>query len=125
MQSNLQLKKDIVIHISLNYLLYLPKSYSNEKNKKFPLILFLHGAGEIGDDIEMLRVQALPAILETKEDFPFIVVSPQCPPDSSWHYEFNALDELLQEIIENIMLIPIEFISQDLVWVDLLPGTIQ
>lgn len=100
MQKIVTFEKDIVIHINLKYLLHLPKKYDEEKNKKWPLILFLHGAGEIGEDIERLRVQALPNFIENKEDFPFIVVSPQCPTGSSWHSEFDALDELLENILE-------------------------
>jgi predicted peptidase len=100
MQQSLEFNKDNIIHIHLNYLLHLPQNYSEENNKKWPLILFLHGAGEIGDNIEMVRVQALPRVIETKEDFPFIVVSPQCPTASSWHDEFTSLDELLQYTME-------------------------
>jgi predicted peptidase len=101
MQESLKFDKDIILHIHLNYLLHLPQGYSKENNKKWPLILFLHGAGEIGDNIEMLRVQALPRVIEAKEDFPFIVVSPQCPTGSSWHSEFTSLDELLQYTLES------------------------
>jgi predicted peptidase len=101
MQESLKFDKDIILHIHLNYLLHLPQDYSKENNKKWPLILFLHGAGEIGDNIEMLRVQALPRVIEAKEDFPFVVVSPQCPTDSSWHSEFTSLDELLQYTLES------------------------
>jgi len=101
MQTGLVFEKDIIIRVHLNYLLHLPKDYEQEEAKSWPLILFLHGAGEIGDNLEMLRVQALPKVIEQKDDFPFIVVSPQCPSGSSWHNEFIALDELMQEIIDN------------------------
>jgi predicted peptidase len=101
MQKSVSFKKDIVVHINLNYLLHLPQRYNKEEDKKWPLVLFLHGAGEIGDNLEILRVQALPKIIESREEFPSIVVSPQCPTGSSWHNEFNSLDELLDNILEN------------------------
>lgn len=100
MQKSLTFEKDIVLHIRLNYLLHLPKDYDASSSQSWPLILFLHGAGEIGENIEALRVQALPRVIEKREDFPAIVVSPQCPTDSTWHNEFTSLDELIQGMLE-------------------------
>jgi predicted peptidase len=62
----------------LNYLLYLPPGYEKAE-KKFPLILFLHGAGETGKDLNKVKVHGPPKIVQKKTDFPFIVVSPQAP----------------------------------------------
>ena len=63
----------------VHFLLYLPGDYGKDPQKKWPLILFLHGSGNIGSDLNMLKQAALPAILETQTDFPFIVISPQLP----------------------------------------------
>jgi predicted peptidase len=63
----------------LKYLLYLPISYYKENHKEFPLILFLHGTGERGEDIELVKKPGIPKIVDDREDFPFITVSPQCP----------------------------------------------
>ncbi|WP_261808031.1 hypothetical protein [Paenibacillus sp. N3.4] len=82
--------------IKVNYLLYL--SDRMKTNQKFPLLLFLHGVDQRGDDVEFIRHFALPQILESKTDFPFIVVSPQCPGHSSWDKETNAIITLLDEI---------------------------
>lgn len=60
-----------------NYWLFLPSSYGKDPQKKFPLILFLHGAGTRGTDINLVKFEALPQILDFTPDFPFIVVSPQ------------------------------------------------
>src|SRR5947209_2664078 len=62
----------------LNYLLYLPPGYEKAE-KPFPLILFLHGAGENGDNLDKVKVHGPPKIVEKKNDFGFIVVSPQAP----------------------------------------------
>ncbi len=72
------------ITIKLDYLLFLPEGYGKEADKKWPLILFLHGAGERGSDINKVKVHGPPKIVESKKDFPFIVVSPQCPGNSWW-----------------------------------------
>jgi predicted peptidase len=49
--SNHKLEK--IINISLEYLIYKPKSY--DENKKWPLILSLHGSGERNKDIEAVK----------------------------------------------------------------------
>ena len=78
------------------YLLFLPNGYNEQKS--WPMILFLHGAGERGDDLELVKKHGPPKIVETQKDFPFIVVSPQCPEDSSWIKENEFLKELLNDI---------------------------
>lgn len=91
---------EIVKKVSLDYLLFLPKDYGVETQKEWPLILFLHGAGERGDDLELVKVHGIPKIVEQKEDFPFIAVSPQCPEFSWWTHEVEALNALLDKIVE-------------------------
>ena len=71
-------EKEITITVKLNYLLFLPEGYDSS-DKKWPLILFLHGAGESGSDVEKVKATGLPKLLETKTDLPFVVVSPQSP----------------------------------------------
>jgi len=48
-------EKEIVKHLKAGYLLYLPDSYSGDTEKLWPVILFLHGAGERGDDLELVK----------------------------------------------------------------------
>ena len=57
------------------YLLHLPAAHGSEP--AWPLILFLHGGGERGEDLGLVRREGLPRILENVPDFPFVVVSPQ------------------------------------------------
>jgi predicted peptidase len=86
------------ITVKLNYLLYLPEGYSNDSDKKWPLMLFLHGAGERGSDVNKVKVHGPPKIVEKKKDFPFILVSPQCPADTWWRtYELIALLDEIQK----------------------------
>ena len=86
------------ISVKLDYLLFLPEGYSNDSDKKWPLMLFLHGAGERGSDVNKVKVHGPPKIVQTKKDFPFIVVSPQCPANSWWKpYELTALLDQIQK----------------------------
>jgi len=80
----------------MDYLLFLPSSYYKEENKKWPMILFLHGKGERGNDIEVLKKGVVPTLLEENKDFPFIVVSPLCPGDRYW--EPLVLKKLLDDV---------------------------
>lgn len=82
-----------------DYLLYLPESYAANSTDRYPLILFLHGRGERGSEIEKIKVHGIPKVIEGREDFPFIAVSPQCPAESWWTMELEALDALLNEIL--------------------------
>lgn len=70
--------------IQHNYLLFTPEDYDKDPAKKWPLILFLHGSGERGNDLQKVKVHGPPKIVETRKDFPFIVVSPQCPNNEWW-----------------------------------------
>jgi predicted peptidase len=81
---------------------FVPNGWS--KKKKSPVILFLHGAGERGDDnLAQTRVGIGPAIPRQDATFPFIVVLPQCPRDRWWTepdmqaQALKALDQVMEE----------------------------
>ena len=61
----------------VNYLLYLPDGYRQDTLNKWPLLLFLHGSGERGDDLEKVKTHGPPKLIAQGQQFPFIVVSPQ------------------------------------------------
>ena len=82
----------------LEYLLFLPAGYKEDKEKRWPLMLFLHGAGERGKDIAKVTVHGPPKLVKEKADFPFILVSPQCPAGQTW--SDDALLALLDEVIK-------------------------
>ncbi|MCB2171100.1 prolyl oligopeptidase family serine peptidase [archaeon] len=79
------------------YLLYLPEGYSKEE--KYPLLVFLHGAGERGDDLELVKIHGPPKLIEAGHDFPFIIVSPQVPLDEWWSPDTVAW--LTKDIMDN------------------------
>lgn len=87
MSFNKSIKKDI----SLNYWLYLPADYGKAE-KKWPLMMFLHGAGERGDDLNQVLAHGPARLASEDKDFPFIIISPQCPKGDWWG---NKADELV------------------------------
>lgn len=97
-QQSKAFEKTITQTLSCKYFLFLPEGYG-EKDKRWPLILFLHGAGERGDDLNKVKVHGPPKIVEKRKDFPFIVVSPQCPAGVWWNDKLDVLINLLDEIV--------------------------
>jgi predicted peptidase len=86
------------ITVRLRYLLFLPRGYGRGRPaKRWPLMLFLHGAGERGRRVSLVRKHGPPKIVETKRDFPFVLVSPQCPPEEWW--SADALTILLDDVV--------------------------
>jgi predicted peptidase len=63
----------------LPYLLFLPKGYNQSRTERWPLVIFLHGSGERGTDIEVVKKHGPPMLVEKNPAFPFIVISPQLP----------------------------------------------
>jgi len=87
------------IVVSHNYLLHVPKDKRHAVNGKLPLIVFLHGAGERGDNIELLKVHGPPKKIDKGEDLPFIVLSPQCKENTRWNPQ--TIKILIDQIITN------------------------
>jgi len=86
---------------SVNYLLFLPREYGQDPEKRWPLMVFLHGIAKRGtslEDLELLKKDGPPMIVEEQLDFPFIVLSPQCPPDSYWEPQLEKMERLLDEV---------------------------
>lgn len=79
------------------YLLFTPSNDELKENDKYPLIVFLHGAGERGDDLAKVKVHGPPKLVDQDESFPFMVLSPQCPREVWW--EADKLDKLLDGIL--------------------------
>ncbi|MBF0232564.1 MAG: prolyl oligopeptidase family serine peptidase [Desulfamplus sp.] len=84
--------------VSLQYLVYLPKGYHHSK-QKCPFVLFLHGRGERGANLELVTHHGIPKLIEEGADFPFILVSPQCSENRFWAYEVDTLYALIEQII--------------------------
>jgi|GEM_PF-934485 len=80
------------------YWLYLPKEYG-KKNQKWPMILVLHASSQQGRDLSTIGTPIPPNVEDIKNDFPFVVVTPQCPG------EYDAWpSDLLADLIDEIVL---------------------
>lgn len=88
---------------NLHYLLYLPEGH--DANKKWPVLVFMHGIGEVdaeGDNLNALTKHSLPRVVEDPMwDYPFIVVSPQIANDGWVNHSAEvgaALDRVVAEL---------------------------
>ena len=83
---------------TISYWLFLPQCDTAKTAAGYPLLLFLHGAGERGNNPELVKVHGPAKIVETEagKTWPFITVSPQCPKGKYWSPQI--LLKLLDEI---------------------------
>jgi predicted peptidase len=96
-QTEQAFEKKLSKTLAIDYLLYLPQGYGRTE-QKWPLILFLHGAGERGKDLNKVKEHGPPKIVDQGKALPFVIVSPQCPEELWWTDEVEVLINLLDEI---------------------------
>lgn len=87
-------KTELKINRQLNYLLHKPEK---SKDKK-PLIIFLHGSGEKGNDLEKVKVHG-PFKYLKGNSLDAYVLAPQCPDNEYWDSE--VLYRLIQKVIKD------------------------
>lgn len=95
-QAARQFRRDIRRQVDLPYLLFLPRGYDAAR-EPWPLLLFLHGSGERGDDLGRVKTHGPPKRVENWPDFPFVLVSPQVSAGMAW--DSAALASLLDELL--------------------------
>lgn len=71
--------------VNTDYLLYLPEGY--DSSRVYPLMVFLHGSGERGDNPNQIRVHGFPKAIVQGTRFDFILVAPQCKTGTDWQSE--------------------------------------
>jgi len=81
-----------------HYLLDIPEQSPGPSG--YPLILFLHGSAERGDDLELVKRYGPHRFLSNASDFPFVLLSPQCSADDHWHSRplVRLIDKISNEI---------------------------
>ena len=116
----------------LNYQIMYPHDFVD--NRKYPLMIFLHGGGERGDDNSMQLIHGSKLFKDSLIKYPAIVIFPQCPKDDYWAnlyrpdkggssrvFEFHISEEpnpsmsLVIELIESML--SKEFIDNDRLYI--------
>ncbi len=118
---------------TLKYRILYPENFNEENN--YPLVLFLHGAGERGNDNETQLVHGSSLFLNNanRKNFPAVVIFPQCPKDDYWanvevdrsqfplkfdfHYDEGPTDamKLVMKLMDSVSQKP--FIEKDRIYV--------
>lgn len=91
-------RKEITQTVEGRYLVHLPQGYDATPGKRWPLILFLHGAGERGSDPGTLKGLGPLRYAAENPAAPFIILAPICPSHQSW--SVATLNALLDHILE-------------------------
>ncbi len=72
-------------------------------NRKYPLVFFLHGAGEKGDDLDVAsKYGYMQYVREEGKEYPFIFIAPQCPNNKYWGCYTELLIAFLDYICDTL-----------------------
>ena len=88
-----EFKKEVKVEKSMSYILDLPK----DTKGKLPLIVFLHGSGERGTNLEMVKAHS-PFTYKNLMKEPVAILAPQCPENAWW--DTQAIYFLIKEIVQ-------------------------
>lgn len=94
------LKSTHVESQELRYRLLIPEHYESATDTKFPLVLFLHGAGERGEDNSRQLRHAAGEFAKPvhRRKYPCFVAAPQCPSGHWWPDSLDLVSELLTQL---------------------------
>lgn len=102
-QRQTALSATVANQYSFQYLRYLPAGYDAGASATWPLMIFLHGAGERGTDVERVAVNGPPKLIEQGRDYPCIVVSPLC---SGTGWVAAELQAFIEDIVKQYRIDP-------------------
>ncbi|WP_395730135.1 prolyl oligopeptidase family serine peptidase [Prosthecobacter sp.] len=95
---------DFVIKVNYRYLLSKPEGYEDSPDKKWPLVVFLHGSGERGTDLELIKKHGPPKLVAAGQKFPAIVASLQCEPNNLWNP--HAVQAVTEHLVKTLRVDP-------------------
>lgn len=90
------LTKKITKEFSVNYVLHFPDGYKKSKND-WPLIVFLHGSGERGNDLSKVSVHGPLKYVNQGNQLNAVILAPQCPVKETW--DTDVLTALIKEVV--------------------------
>ncbi len=82
---------------NLKYYLYYPEDYFDSE-QEFGLLLFLHGGGESGRNVEEIKDTGPPKMLADGKQFPFLILAPQNSHAKKW-WNTDAVVQLLDSVV--------------------------
>ena len=85
-------------NVDYQYLSYTPTDYITDTLKLWPLIIYLHGGSDRGTDLNKLYSQGIPDQIHRGREFPFVIISPQCPEHIRWSTD-NWFENFYSDII--------------------------
>ncbi|MDC6366904.1 MULTISPECIES: prolyl oligopeptidase family serine peptidase [Flavobacteriaceae] len=80
------------------YYLYYPAAYESNPDEEFGLLLFLHGGGDAGKQLNHIQKSGPPKLLAEGYKFPFLVLAPSHPHQKKW-WNTSAVVQLLDSIV--------------------------
>ena len=93
---------------NIRCLIRTPQNFDPEKS--YPVLLFLHGAGTRGNDINKLYINPFFQLTDAYQDFPFVTVAPLCE-KNTWFDIWERLKSLVQDVTE------LPFVDRDRIYV--------
>ncbi|MBT4099576.1 MAG: T9SS type A sorting domain-containing protein [Gemmatimonadetes bacterium] len=92
----------------VNYLLFLPETYGQNPDKRWPILIYLHGSDLVGDRPEILRAYGPPAIVDEEPGYPFILLSPQATTNytlnkETWREEQMRYRSLFSGLLDQVI----------------------
>ena len=90
-------EKTITKTVDAQYLVVKPQDY--DEFEKYPLLIFLHGRGEQGDDLQRVKIHG-PFKKVAELGLPLLIIAPQSPQDEWW--DVDTLEALVEEIIDDL-----------------------
>ncbi|MCH8840833.1 MAG: prolyl oligopeptidase family serine peptidase, partial [Planctomycetes bacterium] len=96
-ESAQRFEKTITKEVAAQYLVVKPKDY--DAREKYPLLIFLHGRGEQGDQLDLVKRHG-PFKKIAELGLPLLIVAPQSPQDEWW--DIDMLEALVEEVIDDL-----------------------
>ena len=96
-----RLHRTVTRTVDADLLLYLPPGFDPHGERRYPLLIFLHGSGESGRNIESVKANGPPKLIAAGRHLPFIVASPQAR-DERQGFDLTMLNAMLDELLERL-----------------------
>lgn len=81
--------------IKMNYGVYTPENYN-----ELPLIVYLHGAGERGEEFSHLERHGISRLLSEGKEYPAVILTPQCPAQFVWDNVVTNVKEIIDTVVD-------------------------